>query len=738
MRCLFCLSLFIFLILIVLSVQGEPHFDYKKMPVQLGFIDISNRNLEKEGIIKLTGQWEFYWKHLLYPSDFASEIPPTKTGYLTLPGNWNEQMINGQTFDSYGYATFRLKIRASSHPAFYAIKLLDIRSSYIIFINQKRVGSRGIVGQTEQTTQPKMLGQIIDFKHSGGDIDIILQVANFYFSKGGFSFPILFGMQEQITHIREKNLVIEFFLFGCIFIFAFNHLVIFLLNREDKTSLFFALACFIVAFRSIIMGERFFSSLFPGIGYDWLLSLEYLTAYLIPPVFIAFFHFLYPREFSKRFTLGTVAIFLMLVAVVLAYPAQIFSETLFIFEILCLALIAVILYFFYLAVRNKRDGINIVLTGFFFVILASVNDILFSSGFIQTGFYLPKGLLVFICFHSFLLAHRSNKAYIKIETLSKELHQINENLEKNIAERTIDLKEANRKLQHEIDVREKTTRELEKARHEAETANKAKSEFLANMSHELRTPMHGILGFADFGVKRIDKVEPSRLLDFFEEIRSSGKRLLALLNDLLDLAKLESGRTKYDFGLIHLSEVVNISIKEFYPVVAQKNITLVFSEPELEDKVTIDKDKILQVIRNLLSNAIKFSEENSEIKISIEDQTELIRLSVKDSGVGIPENELDDVFDKFIQSSKTQKGTSGTGLGLPISRQIIIDHQGTIMAENNPDKGTTLSFTLPKRFKEKKQPNDAQIEVSDSSDESKTIGFNKPKQNTPRQKGRHQ
>lgn len=239
------------------------------------------------------------------------------------------------------------------------------------------------------------------------------------------------------------------------------------------------------------------------------------------------------------------------------------------------------------------------------------------------------------------------------------------------------------------------TIELEKAKKMAEIANSAKTTFLSNISHELRTPMHGILSFASFGVKKHATVGPDKILDYFQKIQQSGETLLALLNDLLDLAKLESGKISFKFRPANLNSLINTARQECESLALEHNLTIRCEGLEAEDKITLDADKIMQVLRNLLSNAIKFSPEGGTIDITSFKKADSIVVSVRDQGEGVPENELRNIFDKFFQSSRTKASAGGTGLGLPICREIIAAHKGCIWAENNPDVGANLSFEIP-------------------------------------------
>lgn len=261
------------------------------------------------------------------------------------------------------------------------------------------------------------------------------------------------------------------------------------------------------------------------------------------------------------------------------------------------------------------------------------------------------------------------------------------------------VKQATREIRHHRDQLERIvaerTRELVAAKEDAEAANRVKSDFLANISHELRTPMQGILGYSSLGIDRFDELDRERIVAYFQSIRDSGRRMLSLVNDLLDMAKLESGRMEYEFTRERVSLLVDRVINEFKAMAKKEEVDLEFTPPSFSDETWLDCDKIVQVIANLLSNAIKFSPAGSKVSIQFSNSDGYISVHVVDRAVGIPENEIDSIFEKFVQSSLTCTGAGGTGLGLSISRQIVLDHGGRIDAFNNTEGGATFRFSLP-------------------------------------------
>ncbi len=240
---------------------------------------------------------------------------------------------------------------------------------------------------------------------------------------------------------------------------------------------------------------------------------------------------------------------------------------------------------------------------------------------------------------------------------------------------------------------ERATRD---ARDVAEEASRAKTEFIANISHELRTPLQSILGFSELGMVRGRQHE--KLASMFTDIHNSGQRMLALVNDLLDVSKIESTVGTFHLERSDLRTLVREVAREIDPLLAGRQLTLALALSELPLVAKVDPMRFQQVLRNVIANAIKFSPFHGRIDVNGETTAAgEIHIAVRDQGPGIPPAEIERVFEAFVQSSQTKDGSGGTGLGLAICRKILEAHGGRIHAENLAGGGTAFHIHVPAR-----------------------------------------
>jgi signal transduction histidine kinase len=296
--------------------------------------------------------------------------------------------------------------------------------------------------------------------------------------------------------------------------------------------------------------------------------------------------------------------------------------------------------------------------------------------------------------------------------LDQIVQQANKDLETRVQKRTQQLTESNKSLKKEIKIRESIQKQLTEAKRRAELANHAKSSFVANMSHELRTPLNHIIGFTDLVLdKDVGELNETQE-EYLKDVKQSSTHLLSLINDILDLSKIEAGKLNYDPSQIDIRDLIKNSLTMVKEKAYKHRIKLTERvDSRVPDTIFLDERGIKQVMYNLLSNAVKFTpdkgtvsvvakmlEPNRETKLTNADANgRYLKVSVSDTGIGINPDNLSRVFGRFEQiENSLARNYSGTGLGLSLTKQLIEMHKGKIWAESQGEgNGSTFHFIIP-------------------------------------------
>ena len=238
-------------------------------------------------------------------------------------------------------------------------------------------------------------------------------------------------------------------------------------------------------------------------------------------------------------------------------------------------------------------------------------------------------------------------------------------------------------------------REIEEKSRELEAASRHKSEFLANMSHELRTPLNAIIGFSEVLAEGMFGDVNGKQAEYLADILESGRHLLSLINDILDLSKIEAGRMELEPSSFHLPTAIDNTLILVRERAQRRDIRLACTVDDHLGTIRADERKVKQVLLNLLSNALKFTPEGGNVDVRARANDGVAELSVADTGVGISPEDQQAVFEEFRQVGAAAKKTEGTGLGLAISRKLIELHGGRLWVESTLGAGSTFTFTLP-------------------------------------------
>ncbi|MCT8977148.1 ATP-binding protein [Clostridium sp. CX1] len=600
-----------------------------------GVIDLRNWDFNKDGIIKLDGQWEFYHNQLLTPEDFYNQN--LKKSFKDIPGTIGEQ----------SYGTYRLKILVNRDDYLYSVKINYLQNAFKLWANDKYVVSVGKVGRDKKEMQPQILPKVGSFYAKDGEVDLILEVSNFY-SKYGFIDTLLIGEASKIDSYREKKQAFDLFLFGSCIIAALYNLAVFSKRKKDKASLYFAIVCLIVALRTIFTGERFFISLFPNFDYIFSVKIMVWTFYLYIPFIVLFVNKNYGEILSRKAVKLSNFLAVIYGILVLVSPTQYYIQFIVLFEIHALLMMLYMMWKISKVYIEQKTSDYIAVVGLFALFITRINDILYEYSIIMTNSLAPLGVFIFIVANYYVLAERQAKALSNSEEVSERLKSL----------------------------------------------NNLKDDFLAITSHELKTPLNGIIGLTEnLSNKGSNSMSDDDRYNLFL-INASARRLSNLVDDVIMFSKLKNNEIKLIRKPVKIDKILEMVIKFCEPTISNKAIELVNLVDEEVPCVKGDENRIQQIFYNLLGNAIKFTQEG-KILISYLVKENFVEISIKDTGIGISDEKINTIFNIYEQGEDISEKYGGTGLGLYITKNLIGLHGGEISVSSVVGKGSKFTFTLP-------------------------------------------
>lgn len=600
-----------------------------------GVIDLRNWDFDRDGMLKLDGQWVYYKEKLLKPEDFSSDNYIDGENY-TIPGSYGE----------HSYGTYRLKLLVDDTTDLYAINVDFIQSAYRLWLNNKEVISVGSVGTDQSNMTPQLLPSNGYFHREGNEIYITLQVSN-YFAKYGFIDNILIGNMEQITTYEENRLAFEMFLFGATVLAAIYAFGLYFFRKKDKSAFYLSIVCIIVAVRTLFLGGRFFITLFPNSSYIVSGKIMHWTFYLYVPFIILFVNSFYPGIISKHIVKISKASIGLYAILILFTPWKHYMDVIIPYQLQAVFLLMYLLIKLIKSYFNNLVSEYIITTGVFALLLTGINDILYEYGLIITGSFAPLGTLIFIITVSYVFAKRQSQTFANAENTTKKL----------------------------------------------ETINKLKDDFLAITSHELKTPLNGIIGLTGGLLSNKYENLSEEASEDLVLINNSAKRLSNLVEDILVFSKLKHQDISLQRKPLNLEKLVKGIIRFCQSIDRKNKVEFINYIDENIPLIYGDENRVQQILFNLIGNAVKFTKEGS-ITLSYKKKAGYVEICIEDTGIGIAPEKLDVVFDMYEQE-EIATIYKGNGLGLYISKKLVELHEGNISIYSNLGKGTKVNFTLP-------------------------------------------
>lgn len=639
------------ILLSVLALTGcTKGQDKISSPVSIdGVLDLTVWDFNKNGVVNLDGEWEFYWKQLYDSNHFLNGISSVDKNLIKIPRSWNGYEVDGTPIEGTGYATFRLLIRLPEKNKPKALELPSIYTAHKLWINGDLVSSNGQVSTTREGSDPKHFHKVVSLPQNSGTVELIIQVSNFMHRRGGIWQPIKFGNSEDILKLRERQVLIDMTLFGSLLIMGLYHLVLYAFRQKDRSPLYFGIFCLLVSLRVLLVGEIILLYFFAQISQEFALKAEYFTFYLGITFFTLFIHALFPKEVPSRVSRFISSVGFGYSIIVIVTKANFYSTILIYYQVFTLIVCTYLLIALLIAALRKRESVPLVLTGSLIFIAAVFNDIFYFNEKLITGSLTPFGLFIFILAQSFVISSRFSKAFKTVEHMSERLLSM----------------------------------------------DKLKDEFLANITHELLTPLNGMVGIAESINDSTSGELNNQQKGSLSLIASSGRRLAILVHDILDFTKLKNKDVIIKTKKINVKQVVEVVLSLCKTLVIDKTLELHNDMPDDLPLVEADENRLQQIFYNLIGNAIKFTQSGS-IKITASEKSGFVEVVVVDTGSGIPADKISSIFNDFEQLNTTDlSGYSGIGLGLGITKKLVELHGGSIRCESEQFIGSRFIFTLP-------------------------------------------
>jgi len=443
------LLLKMFLLVGMLSISSGNDFSTIAAPPALigGKVDLSDWSLIEHDSYKLRGEWNFYYNKFIDP-DSIFTFANQPNGLIAVPGPWDNYIYSNEPIGGFGIGTYhaQLILNAKDVNKNLALRVNSFSTAARIFINGVEIGQAGYLADSRVAMQPEYYPMILDFTVDRPQVDIVIQVSNFYHKQGGFWAMATVGSENKIRQDNNFNLVVNLLIIGSLVIIGLYHMGMYSLRDYTRTPFYFGLFALTIGIRALLTGDIPIHHFFPDFPWWALIRLEYLTVYLGIPLFMKFQQSLFPDDFPRRLARIILVVCLLFAATVILTPPWIFTRTLILFFPISLIASIIYLYASIQSVLRKRIGSRIFLFATVILFASFINDLLVSAEIIFTSYTTTYGFLVFMIAQAFLLSYRFFNTLKTIENQERELRRNKDNLEGTVTARTVELQKVNRRL----------------------------------------------------------------------------------------------------------------------------------------------------------------------------------------------------------------------------------------------------------------------------------------------------
>jgi serine phosphatase RsbU (regulator of sigma subunit) len=406
-----------------------------------GVMDLRQWHFEQ--IADVSGEWELYWGQLLSTKQEEGNFV-----YQTVSGKWNEVIWENVPVGAMGYGTYHVQVLLPEgmKGKRLGIKVGYINTAYQLFVQGEKLGGVGKVATQEADYTPNLNPQFYTFEIQKDTLDIRIEVANFQYRYGGVTGNIRIGEEKHIIQQHQLKNNFLFFIMGILLIMGLYHLSLYFFRKKNIAALHFGLLCITITFRMTVTDEYPITDFFENFPFQISTKVSYCSFYLAVLLAVNFFHAVYPLDFSIKIRNAIRWIAVIYTLITLLTYISFYGQFLTLFQVITLLLLIYIGYFTVKIIRLKRTGSFLFMIGLLALGLATINDILHANETIQTFIAAPLGLLVFIFSQTLLLSSLFSKSFQKVEDLSEELRQVNNNLENTVKQRTVELGNTNEEL----------------------------------------------------------------------------------------------------------------------------------------------------------------------------------------------------------------------------------------------------------------------------------------------------